>query len=144
MSLSCCPASEMRAATTTRRTEETVGRTAHTMVVAALCGVAWIVSVSLGAEPGLGIGIVAAGALQAAIFWQLAGRLAAGGDVTGIWVGGMVLRLGMFAVVSGLALGTEMLPRAVGVGFAFCLIALVLLEATWLAVATGRTPPAEG
>lgn len=131
-------------AKTAQRTEEIVGRTAHTIVVAALCGAAWIVSRSLGAEPGLGTGIVVAGVLQAAIFWQLAGRLSSGGDVTGIWIGGMAVRLGMFAVVSGLALGTELVPRAFGLGFAFGLIALVLLEATWLAVATRRTPPAEG
>jgi len=123
---------------------EDLGRTAHTIVVAILCLTAWLVAAALDAAPGLAIGIVAAGVLQATIFWFLAFRLAAGGDATGVWVGGMVLRLGMFAMVFGLALGTEMLPRAVGMGFAFGLIALVLLEAVWLAVATRRTRPAEG
>lgn len=121
-----------------------MGRTAHTIVVAALCGMAWVVSGLVGAEAGLGIGVVIAGMVQAAVFWQLAGRLASGGDATGVWIGGMAARLGMFAVVSGLALGTDVLPRSVGLGFAFGLIALVLLEATWLAVATRRTRPAEG
>ena len=121
-----------------------MGRTAHTIVVACLCGAAWVVLGATGAEPGLAHGVVGAGMLQAVIFWRLAGGLDAGGDVTGVWVGGMALRLGMFAIVSVLSLGTEWLSRAVGMGFAFGLVVLVLLEAGWLAVATRRTRPAEG
>ena len=114
------------------------------MAVALLCGAVWIVSGAAGAEPDLAIGVVGAGVLQSVLFWRLAGLLAGGRDATRAWVGGMALRFGTFAAVSGVALGTTLLSRAFGLGFAFGLIAFVLLEALWLAVASRRTRPAKG
>jgi len=98
----------------------------------------------MGAESDLALGVLTGGVLQAALFWRLAGLLAGGRNATGAWVAGIAVRFGAFAVVSGLALGTTMLSRAFGLGFAFGLIAFVLLEAFWLAVASRRTRPAKG
>ena len=121
-----------------------MGRTAHTVTVALLCGAVWIVAGAVGEESDLVLGVSSAGVLQAALFWRLAGRLAVGRDATAAWVGGIAVRFGAFAIVSGLALGTTMLSRTFGLGFAFGLVAFVLLEALWLAVASRRIRPAKG
>lgn len=112
--------------------------------MAFLCGAAWALAGAMGQEPDVVLGVLSAGILQALLFWRLAGLLSGGRDATGAWVGGIALRFGAFAVVSGLALGTTMLSRAFGLGFAFGLIGFVLLEALWLAVASRRTGPAKG
>ncbi|MFQ5530934.1 MAG: hypothetical protein ACE5FP_11385 [Gemmatimonadota bacterium] len=120
-------------------------RTAYSIVVAGLCGLVWLVARAAEADSiALLLGVFGAGAIQISAFWRLAARLSAGQDATRAWVGGMAARFAAFALMAGLAFVIEVVPREAATGFAFTLIALVLLEAVWLAVATSRTRPVEG
>lgn len=80
------------------------------------CGVAWIV--------------------QAVSFWLLAGGLERGTRVTRVWIAGMAGRVGagcllwLLAEVAGRPT-TEMM-----IAYGLTLVAFLLLEAGWLAVAT--------
>ena len=132
--------------TTIPETERrTVGRTAHTIVVVALCGSGWLVARVVGeGSAAVVFGITAAGAIQVVSFWRLAGRLSAKQDATRAWVGGMMARFAAFGAMATLSVLTELAPREAMYAFAFTLITLVLLEAVWLAVATGRNRPVEG
>lgn len=122
-----------------------MGRTLHTIVVAGFCGAGWLVARAAGVDSNaLVIGIFAAGGIQAVAFWRLAGRLSAGEDATLAWAGGIAARSAAFGAVTLLAYLTDIVPREASTAFAFTLIALVLLEAVWLAVATRRTRPMKG
>jgi len=122
-----------------------VGRTAYTIVVAGICSGGWLVAQSVGeGSIAAAVGIVAAGAIQVLAFWRLAGRLSARQDATRAWVGGMMARFAAFGAMATLSVLTELVPRETMGAFAFTLITLVLLEAIWLAVATGRNRPVEG
>lgn len=146
MTLSSLPERIPGGWTTIPETERrTVGRTAHTIVVVALCGSGWLVARAVGeGSAAVVFGIAAAGTIQVVIFWRLAGRLSAKQDATRAWVGGMVARFAAFGAMATLSVLTQLVPREVMTAFAFTLITLVLLEAVWLAVATGRNRPVEG
>jgi len=124
---------------------QTVGRTAHTIVVVGLCGVGWFVARAVGeGSAAVAFGIVTAGVIQVGAFWRLAERLSTRQDATRVWVGGIMARFAAFGTVATLSVLTELVPREAMSAFAFTLITLVLLEAVWLAVATSRNRPVEG
>ena len=112
-------------------------RDAYVAIAAGIAGVAWAAAVSGGASAGdVALGLGLAWAVQAASFWPLAGALAAGRPALTAWVGGMSARVGGLAMLwaaSALAGGRG---RTVVLAYAFALVAYLMLEAVWLAVAT--------
>lgn len=123
---------------------QAVGRTAYAIVVVGLCSGGWLVIYAVGeGSAAAATGIVTAGSIQVIAYWRLAGRLAARQDATRVWVGGMMARFAAFGAIATLSVLTELVPREALSAFAFTLIALVLLEAIWLALATGRNRSVE-
>ncbi len=123
---------------------QAVGRTAYAIVVVGLCSGGLLVVYAVGeGSAAAAIGIVTAGAIQVIAYWRLAGRLAARQDATRAWVGGMMARFAAFGAIATLSVLTELVPREALSAFAYTLIALVLLEAVWLALATGRNRSVE-
>lgn len=95
---------------------------------------AWAAARAELGQPGaVGAGAGAAWAIQAAAVWALVGKLDAGRPVLRVWVAGMGARLGGLALVfvagATTALPTGDLLLAYGVE----ILALLLLEAAWLA-----------
>lgn len=81
----------------------------------------------------LGLGIGAAWALQSASYWKLAGSLARGRRVVAVWIGGMGLRLGGVPLVALVGARSGLPLRELVAGYVLALVALLLLEALWLA-----------
>jgi hypothetical protein len=84
----------------------------------------------------LAVGVFVAWIVQAASFWVLAGGLAAGRGVMAPWIGGIAARLGVGVVLWTVALLARVPTRELMVGYGLALVAFLLLEAVWLAVAT--------
>jgi len=87
----------------------------------------------------LGVGL--AWAVQAVSFWLLAGGLAAGAVVTGLWIGGIAARLGTGVVLWALAALAGAPTRTLMTGYGLALVAFLVLEAGWLAIATAERGP---
>lgn len=89
-------------------------------------------------------GGVAAWLVQAPAYWVLVGRLEAGLDATGPWLGGIGARFGGLALLAAgsWALGLPTGPVALAYGIA--MLAFLILEAIWLAGSGPRRNPAEG
>lgn len=114
-------------------------------MVVGICGGGWLVVRAAGeGSVAVAIGIATAGFIQAVAFWRLAARLSARQDATRAWVGGMMARFAALGAMATLSVLTELVPREAMPAFAVTLITLVLLEAVWLAIATGRNRPVEG
>ncbi len=95
-------------------------------------GAAAIAIVATSAEPDRTWGIATAWAIQAVAFWRLDRSLAAARNATAAWIGGMFARGGGLVVTGLLAyagVATADLPIAYGI----TMLALLLLEAGWLA-----------
>lgn len=112
-------------------------REAWLAVSAGLAGAGWAAAVTGGAGAReAAIGLSLGWAVQAAAFWPLAGALAAGRPATAAWIGGMTARAGGLAVLWALSALSGGRGRTVVLAYAFALVAYLMLEAAWLAVAT--------
>lgn len=112
-------------------------RDAYVAVAAGLAGVGWAAAVTGGASPaGTALGLGLAWAIQAASFWPLAGALADGRPAVAAWVGGMSARVGGLALLWAATALAGGRGRTVVLAYAFALVAYLILEAAWLAIAT--------
>ena len=85
-------------------------------------------------------GLALAVAVQAASFWPLATALEKGRPATVAWVAGMAARVGGLMLLWALS-ALAGLGREVVLAYAFALVAFLMLEAAWLALATRGMPP---
>jgi hypothetical protein len=126
----------------TDTTERGLARGAYAAVTLLLAGAGWVLAVRLGARPGAAVaGLACAWAVQNATFWPLAGALAAGRPAAAPWVAGIAARCLGLAVLWILSLAAGPRGRDWVLTYAFALVAYLLLEAVWLAVATRVAPP---
>ncbi len=107
-------------------------------------GSAVVLATAPARPPGWLAGGVAAWLVQAPAYWVLVGRLEAGLDATGPWLGGIGARFGGLALLAAgsWALGLPTGPVALAYGIA--MLAFLILEAIWLAGSRPRGTPAEG
>lgn len=100
-----------------------------------LVGVGAAVVLGLGTAPVPEVvaGVLAAWGLQVAAFPALWRSLERGRPATGAWVTGMGVRLGGLAVAFAVVMAGAA-EVALGVAYGLSLLALLLLEATWLAL----------
>jgi hypothetical protein len=111
-------------------------RGAYLATAAGLAVAGWAAAAAGGAAAAeAAIGLVLAWSVQAASFWPLAGSLAAGRPATTAWVGGMTARVGGLALLWALSALSGGRGRTVVLAYAFALVAYLVLEAAWLAVA---------
>ena len=119
-----------------------LGRGAYAAVTLLLAGIGWVLALRLDMDPTASAGgLLVAWSVQNATFWPLAGALAAGRPAGAPWIGGMVARALGLAVFWLVSLATGPRGRDFVLTYAFALVAYLLLEAAWLAVATRAVPP---
>lgn len=82
------------------------------------------------------VGVGAAWLVQAVSFWGLAGGLRTGARVMGFWIAGIAARVGTGVALWALAALAGAPTRTMMIGYGLALVAFLLLEAAWLAVAT--------
>lgn len=114
------------------------------MAVTAVLALAGAVAARAVLDPAVAgaaaVGLGAAWAVQAGAYWSLAGRLASGRRVLGVWVGGIAARIAGLAVLV-VAAGPAGWPMAtVAVAYGVGVVAGLMLEVLWLWKAPGRTP----
>ena len=112
-------------------------RAGYLWVTLALAGAGSAAAIA-GGHPALPVvlGVGTAWVVQAASFWLLAGGLASGDPVTRIWITGIAGRFGVGILVWGLAALAGAPTRVLMIAYGLALVAFLLLEAGWLAVAT--------
>lgn len=117
-----------------------MARSSYLAATLLLSGAAAAVAVAAGvagAKP-VATGVGAAWAIQAIAFWKLVGALYSGRAVLRAWVAGMGARAGGL-VLAFLAGGwTPLAARELVLSYGLAMVALLLLEAAWLAA---RRPP---
>ena len=112
-------------------------RVAYLAVSLLLAGTGTVAAI-VGGQPArpLVVGVFLAWLVQAVSFWVLAGGLEAGRGVMGPWLGGIAGRLGAGVVLWTVAALADVPTRTLMTGYGLALVAFLLLEAAWLAVAT--------
>ena len=112
-------------------------RTGYLLVTFLLC-VGGAVAAIVGGHPALAVvaGVGTAWIVQAVSFWFLAGGLERGEVVTRMWVAGIAGRLGVGILLWVLAALAGAPTRVLMIAYGMALVAFLLLEAGWLAVAT--------
>lgn len=80
-----------------------------------------------------GVGAAAAWAIQAGAIWKLAGVLDRGANAVPAWAGGMAARLAGLAAVWFGGSATPLERDALVLAYGVAILALLLLEAAWLA-----------
>ncbi len=120
-------------------------RAGYLLITLLLC-VAGAVAAIVGGHPALSVvtGAGVAWIVQAVSFWFLAGGLERGEVVTRTWVAGIGGRFGVGILLWVLAALAGAPTQVLMIAYGMALVAFVLLEAGWLAVATadrtvGRT-----
>ena len=112
-------------------------RGAYVALTAVLTAAA-AVAAGVGGHPVLAVALGAGTAwlVQAFSFWILAAGLESGKKITRAWVAGMSARFGVGITVWGLAALAGAPTRTLMIAYGLALVAFLLLEAGWLAVAT--------
>jgi len=112
-------------------------RIGYLLVTLLLC-VGGAVAAIVGGHPVLAVvaGVGTAWLVQAVSFWFLAGGLERGEVVTRMWVAGIAGRLGVGILLWVLAALAGAPTRVLMIAYGMTLVAFLLLEAGWLAVAT--------
>lgn len=87
----------------------------------------------LAAVSDLALGAGAAWLLQGVSYWWLAGALGRAARAVRPWVAGIALRLGGLAVLAVAGGAPELSRRELLIAYLLTLVALLLLEAAWLA-----------
>ncbi len=104
-------------------------------------GIVAVAASSAGHKGALIAGAAAAWLVQLPAYWVLVDRLERGLDATRPWLAGMAARVGGFALLAASSWVSSLPVGPAATSYALALIALLILEAAWLA---GRRPPAEG
>lgn len=112
-------------------------RVAYLAVSLLLAGTGTVAAI-VGGQPAmpLAAGVGVAWLVQAGSFWVLAGGLEAGRPIMAPWIGGIAGRLGAGVVLWTVAVLAAVPTRMLMIGYGLALVAFLLLEAVWLAVAT--------
>jgi hypothetical protein len=112
------------------------GYLAVTLFVAA----AGTVAAAIGGHPVLPVaaGVSVAWIVQAPSFWVLAGGLERGDPITRAWLAGIAGRFGAGVLLWALVALAGAPTRALMIAYGMALVAFLLLEAGWLAVATAN------
>lgn len=103
-------------------------------------GIVAVSASSAGHKGPLIAGAAAAWLVQLPAYWVLVDRLERRLDATRPWLAGMAARVGGFALLAVLSWVSSLPVGPAATSYALALIALLILEAAWLA---GRRPPAE-
>lgn len=104
-------------------------------------GTAVVLGLGTAPVPEVVAGVLAAWGLQVAAFPALWRSLQRGRPATGAWVTGMGVRLGGLAVAFAVVMAGAA-EVALGAAYGLSLLALLLLEATWLALWAPSEPHA--
>ena len=110
-----------------------VAYVATTVLLAVAGGAAAVAGGADGRQVAAGLALAVA--VQAASFWPLASALETGRPATVAWVAGMAARVGGLMLLWALS-ALAGLGREVVLAYAFALVAVLMLEAVWLALAT--------
>ncbi|MDH3296763.1 MAG: hypothetical protein OEM96_00565 [Gemmatimonadota bacterium] len=113
-------------------------RSPFVLAAAVVASSGWWVGTTAGADPTtLAAAMIVAWVAQSAVYWRLAGKLTAGANAAGAWILGIAIRLAalmsMWVLYEQLVVG-----RVVALTFGLTLVALVILEAIWLAASAAQ------
>lgn len=98
-------------------------------------GLAWVVRWNGGAGRAVAGGAATAWAIQAVAFWRLVLALHRKHEVLRVWVVGIGARAGGLVLMFAVGATSGMPTQALLLGYGVEIVALLLLEAAWLAVA---------
>lgn len=113
-------------------------RATFVIAAAVVCGCAWWGGASAGADPvQLAIALIIAWLAQGVAVWMLAARLATGSNAIGAWVSGIAMRL-VALLFMWVLYEQAVVGQVVALAFGLALVALVILEAIWLAASSAQ------
>ena len=113
-------------------------RATFVIAAAVVCGCAWWGGASAGADPvQLAIALIIAWLAQGVAVWMLAARLATGSNAIGAWVSGIAMRL-VALLFMWVLYEQAVVGQVVALAFGLTLVALVILEAIWLAASSAQ------